>query len=193
MKSIAVFCGSSPGFDGQFVAVAHALGQHLADAGITLVYGGASVGLMGAVADGVLSRGGRVVGVLPEFLKAKEIAHPGLTELLWVSSMQERKLKMHALSDGVIALPGGYGTLEEYFEMLAWAQLGLHRKPIALLNVAGFYDGLLTLADTMLASGFIKTVHRDTMLASATIEGALEQMQAYQPPTVGKWLTTQES
>ncbi len=193
MNSIAVFCGSSPGYDGQFAAVAHALGQHLAEAGITLVYGGASVGLMGAVADGALSRGGRVVGVLPEFLDSKEIAHPGLTELLRVSSMHERKLRMHELSDGVIALPGGYGTLEEYFEMLAWGQLGLHRKPVVLLNVAGFYDGLLSLADTMASSGFLKAANRDMMLASATIEGALEQMQAYQPPTVGKWLTAEES
>lgn len=193
MKSIAVFCGSSPGYDGQFMAVAQALGQHLAEAGITLIYGGASVGLMGAVADGALSRGGRVVGVLPEFLNSKEIAHPGLTELIKVSSMHERKLKLYALSDGVIALPGGYGTLEEYFEMLAWAQLGLHQKPVVLLNVAGFYDGLLTQADTMAASGFIKPVHREMLLASPTIEDALQQMQAYQPPTVGKWLTTRES
>lgn len=193
MKSIAVFCGSSPGYDGQFMELAHTLGQHLAGAGLMLIYGGASVGLMGAVADGALARGGRVVGVLPEFLNSKEIAHAGLTELMKVSSMHERKLKMHELSDGVIALPGGYGTLEEYFEMLAWAQLGLHREPIALLNVAGFYDGLLTQADTMLASGFLKPAHREMMLASATIEGALAQMQAYTPPVVGKWLTTKEA
>ncbi len=193
MKSIAVFCGSSPGYDGQFMELASALGQHLAGAGIALIYGGASVGLMGAVADGALARGGRVVGVLPEFLNSKEIAHAGLTELIKVGSMHERKLKMHELSDGIIALPGGYGTLEEYFEMLAWAQLGLHPKPIALLNAAGFYDGLLTQADTMLAAGFLKPAHREMMLASATIEGALAQMQAYAPPAVGKWLTPQES
>ena len=192
MNSITVFCGSSAGYDGQFMTLAHALGQHLANSSITLIYGGASVGLMGAVADGALSRGGRVIGVLPEFLNSKEIAHAGLTELIRVDSMHERKLKMHELSDGIIALPGGYGTLEEYFEMLAWAQLGLHPKPIALLNAAGFYDGLLTQADTMRAAGFLKPAHREMMLASATIEGALAQMQAYTPPVVGKWLTPKE-
>ncbi|GAB3898738.1 TIGR00730 family Rossman fold protein [Spirosoma agri] len=168
---------------------AYELGHRLATDGIDLVYGGAKVGLMGAVADGALARGGRVIGVLPQFLQTKEIAHHGLTELILVESMHERKLKMHELSDGVIALPGGYGTLEEYFEMLTWGQLGLHKKPIALLNINGFYDGLLTLADTMVANGLLKPVNREMMLVSATLDNLLVQMTAYQAPLVGKWVT----
>ncbi|GAB3731393.1 TIGR00730 family Rossman fold protein [Spirosoma lituiforme] len=168
---------------------AYKLGQQLAMNGIDLVYGGARVGLMGAVADGALSSKGRVIGVLPVFLQTKEIAHEGLTELVLTESMHERKLKMHELSDGAIALPGGYGTLEEYFEMLTWAQLGLHKKPVALLNVNGFYDGLLTLAKTMVASGLLKPVNREMMLVSDTIDDLLARMAAYQAPLVGKWLT----
>lgn len=189
MKAIAVFCGSSPGHDPLLMETAYKLGQQLATSGIDLVYGGAKVGLMGAVADGALAASGRVIGILPGFLQTKEIAHEGLTELIRVESMHERKLKMHDLSDGVIALPGGYGTLEEYFEMLTWGQLGLHRKPVALLNVNGFYDGLLTLADTMVASGLLKPVNREMMLASDTIEDLLARMTAYEAPVVGKWLT----
>ncbi|WP_461134783.1 LOG family protein [Spirosoma lituiforme] len=189
MKTITVFCGSSPGNDPLLMETAYKLGQQLAMNGIDLVYGGARVGLMGAVADGALSSKGRVIGVLPVFLQTKEIAHEGLTELVLTESMHERKLKMHELSDGAIALPGGYGTLEEYFEMLTWAQLGLHKKPVALLNVNGFYDGLLTLAKTMVASGLLKPVNREMMLVSDTIDDLLARMAAYQAPLVGKWLT----
>lgn len=189
MKTITVFCGSSLGNDPLLMETAYKLGQQLAMNGIDLVYGGARVGLMGAVADGALSSKGRVIGVLPVFLQTKEIAHEGLTELVLTESMHERKLKMHELSDGAIALPGGYGTLEEYFEMLTWAQLGLHKKPVALLNVNGFYDGLLTLANTMVASGLLKPVNREMMLVSDTIDDLLARMAAYQAPLVGKWLT----
>ena len=192
MKTVAVFCGSSPGNDPVLMETAYKLGQQLAIDGIDLVYGGAKVGLMGAVADGALSQRGRVIGILPEFLKTKEIAHQGLTELILVESMHERKLKMHELSDGVIALPGGYGTLEEYFEMLTWGQLGLHKKPIALLNINGFYDGLLTLADTMVMSGLLKPVNREMMLVSDTINDLLKQMTTYKAPLVGKWITANE-
>jgi hypothetical protein len=188
MKKITVFCGSSPGHDPILMESAYQLGQQLADRSITLIYGGAKVGLMGAVADGALSREGQVIGVLPGFLQTKEIAHTGLTELIWVESMHQRKLKMHELSDGVIALPGGYGTLEEYFEMLTWGQLGLHKKPVALLNIGGFYDGLLTLADTMVASGLLKPANREMMLVSETIDDLLNQMLTYEPPLVGKWM-----
>src|SRR4030095_3484794 len=139
MKRITVFCGSSLGNGTNFRTQATLLGQVLAKRNIELVYGGANVGLMGAVADGVLSEGGKVIGVLPNFLKSKEIAHEQLTELILVDSMHERKTKMNELCDGVIALPGGFGTLEEFFEMLTWAQLGLHKKPIAILNIDGFY------------------------------------------------------
>src|SRR5687768_1380717 len=137
MKSVAIFCGSSSGSDSIYYSQAAMLGKILAHRKIQIVYGGAKVGLMGAVADGALKEGGKVIGVLPNFLKSKEIAHTGLTDLILVESMHERKLKMHELSDGIIALPGGFGTLEELFEMLTWSQLGLHKKPIGLLNING--------------------------------------------------------
>src|SRR5215203_5745857 len=142
MKRVSVFCGSSLGTDEVFQKHAHFVGETLAIQKIGLVYGGANVGLMGAVADGALSKGGEVIGVLPNFLRAKEIAHKNLTQLILVETMHERKTMMNELSDGVIALPGGFGTLEEFFEMLTWAQLGLHKKPIALLNIGGFFDSL---------------------------------------------------
>ncbi|UHG94234.1 TIGR00730 family Rossman fold protein [Spirosoma oryzicola] len=192
MKKVTVFCGSSPGNDPLLMESAYQLGQQLADRRIDLIYGGAKVGLMGAVADGALSNGGRVVGVLPDFLRTKEIAHEGLTELIQVESMHQRKLKMHELSDGVIALPGGYGTLEEYFEMLTWGQLGLHKKPMGLLNINGFYNGLLMLADTMVSSGLLKPENRKMMLVAETIDSLLEQMLTYEPPLVGKWMTPQK-
>src|SRR5579871_5059480 len=139
MKRIVVFCGSSSGTDGVYAEQAYMTGATLAKLGIGLVYGGARVGLMGAVADGALAHGGEVIGVLPRFLSGKEIGHEGLTDLVLVDTMHERKMKMHDLSDGVITLPGGFGTMEEMFEMLTWGQLGIHRKPIGLLNIAGFY------------------------------------------------------
>lgn len=148
MKSITVFCGSSFGYDEIYKTQATILGQTLAKKKIRLVYGGANVGLMGAVADGALHAGGEVVGVLPKFLQEKEIAHKHLTELILVDSMHERKIKMNDLCEGVIALPGGYGTLEEFFEMLTWAQLGLHKKPLALFNINGYYNGLEALTKT---------------------------------------------
>ena len=154
MKSITVFCGSSSGTDGVYKSQATLLGRALAERNIQLVYGGAQIGLMGAVADGVLTHGGRAIGVLPGFLKSKEIAHDRLTELIIVETMHERKTKMHELCDGVIALPGGFGTLEELFEMLTWGQLGLHKKPIGLLNTDNFYDPLITLLQTMVDNGF---------------------------------------
>lgn len=189
VKAITVFCGSSPGFDPIFMETAHQLGQYLASRSIKVIYGGAKVGLMGAVADGALSQGGQVIGVLPQFLQTKEVAHTNLTELFLVESMHQRKLKMHELSDGVIALPGGYGTLEEYFEMLTWSQLGLHQKPIGLLNVNHFYDSLLTLADTMVTNGLLKPVNRDMMLVDHSIESLISQMDNYVAPQVPKWLT----
>jgi uncharacterized protein (TIGR00730 family) len=188
MKRITVFCGSSKGNEGKYILEATRLGQILAKQNIELVYGGASVGLMGAVADGVLSQGGRVIGVLPRFLKAKEIAHEGLTELILVESMHERKTKMNELCDGVIALPGGFGTLEEFFEMLTWAQLGLHKKPIAILNIEGFYDSLTTLVQTMVDKGFLKEANQQMLLISNNIEDLLVKMRNYVPPAVGKWI-----
>jgi uncharacterized protein (TIGR00730 family) len=153
------------------------------------VYGGANVGLMGAVADGVLSKGGKVIGVLPKFLKTKEIAHENLTELILVDTMHERKTTMHELCDGVIALPGGFGTLEEFFEMLTWGQLGLHQKPIAILNIEGFYDLLNEFVQTMVDKGFLKELNQQMLLVSDNIEELLEKMENYKAPTVGKWIT----
>lgn len=189
MKSVTVFCGSSFGFDEVYKDQANLLGQVLAKKGIRLVYGGAKVGLMGAVADGALSEGGEVIGVLPKFLLEKELAHEGLTELILVDSMHERKLKMNDLCEGVMALPGGFGTMEELFEMLTWAQLGLHEKPVALLNINGYYDSMNVLTKTMVDNGFLKDVNRDMLLVSDNIEDLLHQMVVYKAPEVGKWIT----
>ncbi|WP_119792182.1 LOG family protein [Flavobacterium anhuiense] len=188
MKRITVFCASSFGTEKIYEEQAIALGRTLAEQNIELVYGGANVGLMGAVADGALHAGGKVIGVLPNFLRSKEIAHLGLTELILVESMHERKTKMNDLCDGVIALPGGFGTLEELFEMLTWAQLGLHKKPIAILNVNGFYDALITLLQTMTEKGLLKEVNREMLLVSDNIDDLLDQMKNYVAPTVGKWI-----
>jgi uncharacterized protein (TIGR00730 family) len=193
MKSITVFCGSSFGYDDIFTLQARALGQALAKQGIDLVYGGAKVGLMGAVADGALEARGTVTGVLPHFLRSKEIAHEGLTKLILVDSMHERKTKMHELCEGVIALPGGFGTMEELFEMLTWAQLGLHKKPIGLLNVNGFYDPLVTLSETMVEKGFLKEIYQKMLLVSDNIEDLLSRMSAYVAPAVGKWIEKEET
>ena len=189
MKRVTVFCGSSSGSEDLYYKQAYMLGSSLAKRGIGVVYGGAKVGLMGAVADGALGAGGEVIGVLPNFLRSKEIAHMGLTELLQVESMHERKLKMNELCDGVIALPGGYGTMEEFFEMITWAQLGLHQKPIALLNINGFYDSLINLVQTMVDHGFLKETNQNMLLVDDEIDSLLEKMKNYVPPVVGKWIS----
>ena len=188
MKSIAVFCGSSSGTEEVFDTKARELGRKLATENIKLVYGGAKVGLMGAVADATLAESGRVIGVLPVFLKAKEIAHQGLTELILVDTLHERKTRMNELSDGVIALPGGFGTLEEYFEMLTWGQLGLHQKPMGILNINGYYDDLINFLDTMVEKGLLKEVNRQMVLISDDIDDLLAKMSAYEAPGDGKWI-----
>ena len=192
MKRITVFCGSSFGTDAIFEEQAYSLGKTLASKNIGLVYGGANVGLMGAVANGALENGGEVIGVLPDFLRSKEIAHTGLTELILVETMHERKTKMNDLCDGVIALPGGFGTLEKFFEMLTWAQLGLHKKPITILNVNGFYNPLLEMMQTMVNKGLLKQANHDMVLVSEGIEGLLEKMHNYKAPANGKWITKEE-
>jgi uncharacterized protein (TIGR00730 family) len=189
MKSITVFCGSSSGTEPIYFSEAMLLGKVLAQKNITVVYGGAKVGLMGAVAEGALRERGKVIGVIPNFLRSKEIAHEELTELILVDSMHERKTKMHEISDGVIALPGGFGTMEELFEMLTWAQLGLHKKPIGLLNTNGFYDHLKSLLTGMVDSGFLKETNFDMLLVSNEIEDLLIKMDNYQAPAVPKWIT----
>ena len=191
MKRITVFCASSPGHDALYYDAAFTLGKTLATKQIGVVYGGAKVGLMGAVADGALSKNGTVIGVLPHFLSSKEIAHAGLTEMVMVDSMHERKTKMNELCDGVIALPGGFGTLEELFEMLTWGQLGLHQKPIGLLNINGFYNCLIDLLQTMVDKGFLKTINQEMLLVSDNADDLLERMQNYVPPAVEKWIDKQ--
>ena len=192
MKRITVFCGSSSGTEEIYTSQATLLGQTLAKRNIELVYGGANVGLMGAVADGVLNNAGKAIGVLPNFLRSKEIAHKQLTELILVDTMQERKTKMNDLCDGVIALPGGFGTLEELFEMLTWAQLGLHKKPIAILNVDGYYDALIVFVETMTAKGLLKEVNQLMLLVSDNIDELLDKMENYVAPTVGKWIDSKD-
>ncbi len=189
MKRVTVFCGSSLGTDDIYKIQATLLGQTLAQQGIELVYGGANVGLMGAVADGVLDNGGKAIGILPHFLKSKEISHNHLTELILVETMHERKTKMNDLCDGVIALPGGFGTLEELFEMLTWAQLGLHKKPIAILNIDGFYDSMITFIQTMVDKAFLKEANQQMLIVSDNIPDLLEKMKNYEAPTIGKWIT----
>src|SRR5688572_30860177 len=185
INRLTVFCGSSSGTEDLYRDHAFLLGQTLAKRKIGLVYGGANIGLMGAVADGALSAGGEVIGVLPTFLRNIEIQHTGLTELILVETMHQRKTKMDELSDGVIALPGGFGTMEEFFEILTWAQLGLHKKPMALLNVNGFYDHLIGQVQTMVDHGLLKEVNQRMLLSSNDINDLLTQMKNYNPPIVG--------
>lgn len=189
MNSIVVFCGSSEGNDAQILSDAYYLGKIFAQRNITLVYGGAKIGVMGKVAEGTLENQGKVIGIIPEFLMKKEVFHTALTELIITQNMHERKLKMHDLSDGIIALPGGYGTLEELFEMITWAQLGLHQKPIGILNTNGFYDDLLRMIDTMVDRNFLRRENRDMILVDDTVTGLLQQMEAYTPQPLPKWNT----
>lgn len=188
MQRVCVFCGSSPGTDPIYVEAAHRLGRLLAEEGITVVYGGARVGLMGSLADAALAAGGQVIGVLPDFLKRKELEHHGLTELMIVPSMHERKARMAELAEGFIALPGGMGTLEEFCEVVTWAQLGLHEKPCGLLNVHGYYDPLLTFVERMTAEGFVREKHQGLVLSAETPDALLEAMRAFTPIHVEKWV-----
>jgi uncharacterized protein (TIGR00730 family) len=188
MKRVCVFAGSSAGTQSEYLAVARQLGEVLAARGLGLVYGGARVGLMGAVADAALMSRAPVIGVIPAALVAKEIAHQGLTELRVVASMHERKALMADLADAFIALPGGWGTLEEFFEVLTWGQLGLHRKPCGLLNVHGYFDRLLSFLEHSFEEGFVRREYR-SMIAVADSPGALlDALAAYEPPVIEKWI-----
>jgi uncharacterized protein (TIGR00730 family) len=189
---LCVFCGSNAGRDPIYVATARALGEALAASGIDLVYGGAAVGLMGAVADAAIVRGGHVIGVMPQALVDKEIAHRGLSDLRVVGSMHERKALMAELADGFIALPGGLGTFEELFEVWTWAQLGYHRKPCALLNAGGFYDKLTDFLDDVVERGFVKPIHRAMLIVENEPAALIEAMRAYEPPQVDKWIKAGE-
>ncbi len=193
MKSLCVFCGSRSGTEAAYDEAARALGRALAADGIRLVYGGGRVGLMGVVADAALGAGGEVVGVIPRALLEREIAHSGLTDLRVVGSMHERKALMSELSEGFIALPGGTGTLEEFFEVLTWAQLGEHRKPCALLNAGRYYDPLLAVFDHMVQQGFLSEEHRAMVLVETGPEALLEVLAGYVPPRVVKWVDQAET
>ena len=193
MKRICVFCGSNAGNNPLYRAEAEKLGRQLAARGIELVYGAGNVGLMGAVADACLAAGGHVIGIIPEALVGKEVAgrhvdHRELSQLEIVDSMHTRKARMAELADGFIALPGGFGTFEEFCEILTWGQLGFHVKPMGLLNVNGFYDPLLAMFDRAVADGFLRAQNRAMALADSDIEGLLAQMENYQPEPVSKWL-----
>jgi len=188
MERVCVFAGSSPGARPEYAAAARELGRELAARGIGLVYGGGNVGLMGALADAVMADGGEVIGVIPDFLLAKEVAHESLVELRVVGSMHERKALMAELAQGFIALPGGMGTFEELLEIMTWAQLGLHRWPCGVINVCGYYDALLAMMDHAVAQRFVKPVHRDVLLCEATPVALLDRFAAYAAPQVDKWL-----
>jgi uncharacterized protein (TIGR00730 family) len=193
VKSVCVFCGSHPGFDPAYARAARALGKTLAGAGIELVYGGGHVGLMGAVADAALAAGGEVTGIMPKTLVDREIAHTGLTRLHVVGSMHQRKAMMSELSEGFVALPGGSGTLEEFFEVLTWAQLGEHGKPCGLLNVAGYYDPLLAVFDHMVDRGFLNEKHRAMVLVETEPTAMLAKFEEYRPPKTAKWIDSSET
>jgi uncharacterized protein (TIGR00730 family) len=188
MSRICVFAGSSPGARSEYAAATRGLASALVERGHELVYGGGNVGLMGVLADSVLARGGRVVGVIPEALVALEVAHHGLSELRVVASMHERKAVMSDLSDAFVALPGGLGTLEELFEVLTWAQLGLHAKPCALLNVAGYFDGLLTFLDRAVEERFLRSEQRALLIGADAPDALLRRIEAYRPRPVEKWI-----
>ena len=182
MKRLCVFCGSAVGRQPAYAEAARELAALLVDRGIGVVYGGGSVGLMGALADAVLAKGGEVIGVLPRGLARKELAHAGLSELHLVDSMHERKALMASLSDGFVALPGGLGTLEEVFEVLTWAQLGIHRKPVGLLDVAGYWAGLVALLRHAVAEGFVRPEYAELLLVESAPAPLLDRFLAWQPP-----------
>lgn len=193
MQRVCIFCGSHTGSRPVYIAAAHEMGVALAQRGVDLVYGGGHVGLMGILADTVLKHGGRVIGIMPQHLFDKEIAHNGLTELRVVGSMHERKALMATLADAFIALPGGYGTFEEFCEILTWGQLGLHHKPCGLLNVKGFYDPLLALFDHAVSEGFVREIYRTMVLVDTDPTQLLNRFEAYQPPAIPKWMDLEQT
>lgn len=193
LKRISVFCGSSPGASTIYTDEAEQLGTQLAKEGITLVYGGARVGIMGTVANAALQAGGDVIGVIPKMLMTREIAHTELTELIVVNTMHERKAKMEELSDGFIALPGGPGTMEEFFEVYTWAQLGEHQKPIGMLNSNNYFDKLLTFFDHMIEEQFLKTEYQSMIIVEKDPHVLIEKFRTYEPPKLTKWINREET
>ncbi len=190
-KSLAVYCGSSGGNDPRYVRLAHAAGAVLAKRGIRLVYGGGGVGMMGAVANGALEQGGEVTGVIPHFLNTRELKHPGVADMRVVETMHERKMLMVDLAEGFIALPGGFGTLDELFEVLTWSQLDIHRRPAGVLNYDGYYDGMLSCLDGMVTRGFLRAEDRARLVAAPEMESLLDGMEAWcVPPSLKFTLAT---
>jgi uncharacterized protein (TIGR00730 family) len=192
LSAVAVYCGSNPGNDPACAQAAAALGQTLAERGLGLVYGGGHVGLMGVVADAVIGNGGQAHGIITEALQAKEIAHQGLSSLRVVKTMHERKAAMADAADAFVMLPGGFGTLDEFFEVVTWTQLGIHVKPCGVLNPAGFFDPLLTMIDGAVAGGFIRADHREMIVVDADAGRLVDGLAAWQPVTVPKWLDRAE-
>jgi uncharacterized protein (TIGR00730 family) len=192
VRRICVFCGSNPGRRPEYAGAAREMGRVLVERGVGLVYGGGKVGLMGIVADTVLAGGGEVAGVIPEALVAREVGHAGLTALHVVRTMHERKALMADLADGFVALPGGFGTFEEFCEVLTWSQLGFHPKPCGLLNVAGYYDPLLALFDRAVEEGFVPPRHRALVIEETDPARLLDRFAAFRPPTSGKWISRDE-
>lgn len=188
MKRVCVFCGSNHGVRPAYTAAAEKLARFLVKLGIGIVYGGGNIGLMGVLADTAIIAGGEVTGVIPRALFAKEVGHAGITDMRIVGSMHERKALMAELSDGFIALPGGWGTFDEFCEVLTWAQLGLHRKPCGILNVEGYYDPLLKMFDHSVAEGFLKPEYRPLVIAASEPEELIAKMQGYQPPSLDRWI-----
>ncbi len=193
MKSIAVFCGSSNGASTIYIESAKKFGKELAERNITLIYGGASVGVMGALADSVLDNDGQVVGIMPSFLEQREISHKNLSELLVVDSMHERKAKMAELADGFVALPGGPGTLEEFFEIFTWAQLGLHQKPCGLLNIHHYFDPLVELFNHMVKEQFLHEKYRTMAIVDVDSNRLLEKFSSYTPPTIKSYMDEKQT
>jgi len=187
MLSICIFCGSSTGKNSSYKSAAVKLGQLLAENKFNLVYGGGNIGLMGEIAQSVINNGGRAIGVIPQFLVEKELVYDRLTEVRVVDSMHERKAAMAELADAFIAMPGGFGTLEETVEVLTWAQLGLHRKPIGLLNIDGYYDSLNAFFDHMVAEGFLMQDYKDMLLVNEDPAAMLESLTSFEMPNVDKW------
>jgi uncharacterized protein (TIGR00730 family) len=192
MRSVCVFCGSNAGARSLYMEAARDTGRLIAERGLRLIYGGASVGLMGPLADAALQAGGEVVGVMPRALIEKEIAHAGLAELHDVASMHERKALMSDLSDAFLGLPGGAGTLEEVFEIWTWAQLGHHRKPVGLLNAGSYYDLLIAFLDHTRREKFVRPEHRDMLIVESRPERILDRFESYEPPVVEKWIARSE-
>ena len=188
IRRIAVFCGSNPGARHEYVTATRAFGKLLAERGITVVYGGSSVGLMAALADTVMDELGDIIGVIPRMLVEREVANKALTDLRVVNSMHERKAMMAELADGFVALPGGIGTLEEFFEIWTWAQLGMHDKPCGLLNVEGYFDPLLAFLDRAVVEKFVREVHRSMVVVESDPVALLARFEAYEPPRVVKWI-----